>query len=123
MKTMLPQEIEVWYVIPALRRELARIIVEDRGLTQKKASTILGITEAAISQYLGRKRGKELIFSKNELKKINNTADKILDDKENMSKHLYELCLEFRGIDIMCKLHRRMDSNVSKNCDMCIKKN
>ena len=29
MKTLLPQEIEMWYLIPALRRELTKIMVKD----------------------------------------------------------------------------------------------
>ena len=45
MQHIMPQEIEVWYLIPALRKELARIFIKDYGLAQKKAAELLGISE------------------------------------------------------------------------------
>jgi len=35
----MPQEIEVWYVLPAIRKELARVCVQDKGMTQKATAT------------------------------------------------------------------------------------
>ena len=52
----LPQEIEVWYIIPAIRRELAKNMIEKHGLTQKEAAEKLGLTEAAVSRYVSGKR-------------------------------------------------------------------
>jgi uncharacterized protein len=52
----LPQEIEVWYVIPAVRRELARILTSKHGLSYEKTGNVLGISKAAISQYQKNKR-------------------------------------------------------------------
>ena len=43
MHNQMPQEIEVWYIIPALRRELAKQMVE-AGLTQKKIADLMGIS-------------------------------------------------------------------------------
>ena len=51
LKQLMPQEIEVWYIIPAVRRELAKSMVKI-GLKQKQIAVTLGITEAAVSQYL-----------------------------------------------------------------------
>ena len=51
----LPQEIELWYVIPAIRKQLV-IELKRKGLKQKAIAPILGITEAAISQYNRDKR-------------------------------------------------------------------
>ena len=60
MQHIMPQEIEVWYLIPALRKELARIFIKDYGLAQKKAAELLGISGAAVSQYVKEKRAKEI---------------------------------------------------------------
>ena len=60
----LPQEIEVWYIIPAIRRELTKILIKQYNLKQKKVAMLLGISEAAISQYLSNKRGQEIKFPK-----------------------------------------------------------
>ncbi len=37
----LPQEIEVWYIIPAIRKEFARVLVEDHKLTFERVGDIL----------------------------------------------------------------------------------
>jgi len=44
-------------MLPAIRRELAIRLIEHHGCTQKEAAGLLGITSAAVSQYLARKRG------------------------------------------------------------------
>jgi predicted transcriptional regulator len=56
MKNQIPCEIIVWHVLPAIRRELARIMIEKHGLTQKDTAKKLGLTEAAVSRYLSGKR-------------------------------------------------------------------
>ena len=50
-----PQEIEVWYVLPAIRKELV-VTLKEKNLTQKKIAEFLNITEAAVSQYIKQKR-------------------------------------------------------------------
>jgi predicted transcriptional regulator len=58
----IPCELIVWYVLPSIRRELARELVEKHKLTQAEVARRFGVTDAAISQYLKSKRGtnKEL---------------------------------------------------------------
>ena len=38
----LPQELEIWYVLPALRREFALALTQKHKLSQRKAAEILG---------------------------------------------------------------------------------
>jgi len=45
---MLPQEIEVWYIIPALRKELSKQLVRKYKFSYEKTGKILGITKASI---------------------------------------------------------------------------
>ncbi len=115
----MPQEIEVWYIIPALRRELARVFVEEHRLSQKEAAGLLGVTEAAISQYKKSKRATQFKSSSEIDTKIKETAKKILADKNNAMKHLYDLTISIRGTKMVCDLHRKHDSSISKNCDVC----
>lgn len=114
----LPQEIEIWYLIPALRRELARIFISEFNLSQKQASKVLGITESAISQYVKSKRGNELKFSKKELNEIKKTSEKMIKSKK-ANEEFYKLCIKLRGTESLCKLHKKHDKSISKKCDLC----
>lgn len=81
MKNILRQEIEVWYIIPVIRKELSRIIVKERGFSQHKTAIMLLLTEGAISQYLNGKRGNSVKFKKSIISEIEISADKIIADK------------------------------------------
>ena len=116
----MPQELEVWYLIPALRRELAKTFIKEHQLSQKKAAKILGITEAAVSQYIKDKRGNELRFSKKDKENISKTAKKIIKNPENLIEELYALCASFRGFKTLCDLHRSKDKTISPQCRACL---
>jgi len=119
MSQKMPQEIEVWYLIPALRRELATVFIKEHGLKQKEIADILGITEAAVSQYLKAKRGTDVKFLPKESEAIKKAAKNILSDKENMMKYLYDISKSFSGSKTLCALHRRHDSKVPVKCSVC----
>jgi len=119
MSKIMPQEIEVWYLIPALRREFTKIFVEDYGLTQKKAAEILGITEAAVSQYLRLKRANQIRFSKKDLNEIKRSAEEVMKNPEMLIKNLYNLCVSLRESKVICELHKSHDKSIPKNCDVC----
>jgi uncharacterized protein len=116
----MPQEIEVWYVLPALRRELA-IALKENGLSQREVAKKLGITESAVSQYLSNKRGKEFGFPKKILLAIKNSAKKVVKGK-NAVDQLYGLSNQIRKEKLLCKIHKNF-STVPRNCKICLKKN
>ena len=115
----MPQEIEVWYLIPALRRELSKILIKDYGLNQKAVSDIFRITESAVSQYIKSKRGSELKFSKEELEEIKKVAERIHSEFGNANEQLYRLCIKLRGSENLCNLHKKHDKTLPRNCDLC----
>jgi predicted transcriptional regulator len=119
MTLHMPQEIEVWYVLPALRRELAKIFINTHHLSQKEVASILGLTESAISQYVKSKRANELKFSEVDLKKIQEGAENILNDRKNAAQYFYNLTLSLRGSKTMCELHKKMDSAIPHDCKIC----
>lgn len=121
MKKAMPQELEVWYLIPALRRELAKIFIKEYGLKQKKVAECLGITEAAISQYLQSKRGNEIKFSEKSMKEIRTAAKEIMDGKGKVINKVYDLCVSLRKSKALCEFHRLRDRKIPKNCDICLK--
>jgi len=117
----MPQEIEVRYILPAIRREFARIFIEDFRLNQKDAAKILGITEAAVSQYRHSKRAKEVVFSENVIDEIKSSAKKIIENKS--SKHMlmgetFRITNLTKVKKILCDLHRQQSKDL-KNCNVC----
>lgn len=116
----MPQEIEVWYILPALRKELAKIFVTEYKLSQKETAQMLGLTESAISQYLNEKRATEVSFSQEDLAKIKETAKKIVRDKEQVLKYLYDISTKFRGSQVICDIHRKHDKSLPEDCKVCM---
>ena len=118
MHNQMPQEIEVWYIIPALRREFTKSMIE-MGLTQKQVAKKMGITEAAVSQYLSSKRAKEVVFSNAVLDEIRKSAKKITEDKSTIVPEMMRLTKLTGVMQVMCGLHKKRDANLPKGCDIC----
>ncbi|MEX0933090.1 MAG: hypothetical protein WDZ77_03270 [Candidatus Pacearchaeota archaeon] len=119
MKKLMPQEVEVWYLIPAIRREFSNIFTKDYNLNQKETAKILGITESAVSQYLKSSRGSKANFSIEDKNKIKISAEKVINGKKDFMKVLYNLCLDLRKSRTICTIHKNQDKSVPKDCDIC----
>ena len=53
-----PCEYMMWNGLPVIRKEIAESMINNFGLNQKEAAKNLGVTPAAVCQYLSKKRGK-----------------------------------------------------------------
>jgi predicted transcriptional regulator len=115
-KLMMPQEIEVWYIIPAIRRDLTKEM-KKLGLNQKKIAPILGITEAAVSKYMTSKRAATVKFSKEIQKMIRQAAKNILKDKKTLFKETQTIIDATWKDETICELHKKF-GNVVK-CAKC----
>ena len=121
MQETMPQEIEVRYILPAIRREIARIIIEDHKLSQKDAANVLGLTEAAISQYQHLKRAKEVMFSDPVISEIKLSANKILAERNNKQRliaEIYRISNLTKVKQILCDIHRAQSKELT-NCNVC----
>ena len=56
---LMPQEIELWYIYPSLRKEIAKFMIKNHSLKQKEVADKLGVTKAAVSHYVNEKRSKK----------------------------------------------------------------
>jgi len=115
----MPQEIEVWYTIPALRRELAKSMINDYKQTQKQVADHMGITEAAISQYLSSKRATDVVFSNAVLDEIKVSAKKIIESGELVVPEMMRLTKLTDVKQVMCYIHKKQDVNLPDGCDIC----
>src|SRR4030042_1997078 len=101
---ILPQELEVWYILPAIRSEMAKCLAA-RGLKHKDVAKLLGITESAISQYLKGDRAQKVKFSKKVLSEIENSCNKIIADKDCAQREIQIICALLRKHGILCDMH------------------
>lgn len=115
-----PQEIEVWYVLPAIRRELARAMIE-KGVMQKKIAKILGVTEASISHYVKDKRGGRIKLSEKVKEEIKKSADIILKDQYKLVDEIQRICNIIKKQKELCKIHHQFEK-MHKGCDICFAK-
>jgi len=115
-----PCEVVVWDVLPSIRAALTEELVE-RGLSQKEISKKLGITPAAVSQYLSRKRGYKIDVKevmKNEIKEL---ADNIIQGKvDDVVLKTCEICMKLRRNRVVCGLNK---CGVNDECDTCLSLN
>ena len=83
------------YILPTIRGLIAKDLVKEHGFSQSHAAKVLGITQAAVSQYISSKRGgkltKKLLANKEIIKIIGSEAGKIADVK-NSKKVELDLC-------------------------------
>ncbi|VVB81253.1 Uncharacterised protein [uncultured archaeon] len=110
-KLLQPQEIEVFYVLPALRRELA-VSLKTTGKSQKDIAKLLGVTEAAVSQYFSSKRASRIQFSDGLKRAVNESAAKITDDITLMNE-MQRLLQLTRTERVACQVH------CMKGCNAC----
>jgi len=119
MHNQMPQEVEVWYIIPALRRELAKSMVEDYKVMQNKVAEHMGITEAAVSQYLNSKRAKEVVFTNAVLDEIQKSAKKVMENQKQLVPEMIRLT-KLTGVkQVMCDIHKKQDIELPEGCDVC----
>jgi len=115
----LPQEIEVWYIIPTIRCELAKVMIK-KGVKQRDVAKILGLTEAAISQYTSGKRASTIIFNKKIRDEIEKSTDRIIKDNINLNSEIQRICMILRKTKFLCKVHKKFDK-IPKECRICMK--
>jgi len=117
-KFLTPQEIEVHYIIPAIRREIAKELKKN-GLDQKTIAEKLGVTEAAISQYISGKRASEICFNNKLTSQIKISTKNIIKG-EIFVKELQELLKLSKSERLTCKVGKDKGCT-PENCEVCFK--
>jgi predicted transcriptional regulator len=120
---LLPPEVESKLVLPLLRSIIVRKLVKEHGYTQEKTAKALGITQAAVSNYLRKARAKAKIWEDNEF--LDSATDEIVEliiKNENprvIRKKMYETLLKIRKAGLLCNAHRCLEPNMDEECDIC----
>ncbi|HIQ49654.1 MAG TPA: transcriptional regulator [Nanoarchaeota archaeon] len=107
-KIRTPCEIIMWDIVPAIRKELAYVLVKDYGFSQKEVAYLLGVSEAAVSQYMKKKRGNKTKLDKKDMEKIKEIAKKIATKQTESAviKSICEICkvVYFKKIKNRCSI-------------------
>jgi predicted transcriptional regulator len=113
---LLPQEIEVRYIIPSLRKGLSKEF-QSQGHKQKDIAALLELTPAAVSQYLKDKRGT-LQFGLEVQKEIKISSKKIIKNPDALKEEMYRLTEVIKKSGAICQIHKKYDK-VPAHCDLC----
>lgn len=113
-----PQEVEVYYLLPAIRKEFA-LALKRTGRAQKEIAQILGVTEAAVSQYCHSKRGQDVAFPQELSRKVEEAAGKVTD-QQSMMREVQAILRAAKESRLTCRLHEQMAA-VPHGCDACFR--
>lgn len=106
----IPCELVVWYVLPTIRREVARELVKSHGLSQAEVARRFGVTDAAISQYLKRKRGENPLIEESPQydkfeAEIKAAADRIANDTSEFATEMCRICTVVKSTGMLAKIY------------------
>jgi hypothetical protein len=116
LKVLQPQEVEVFYILPAIRKAFAAAL-KAKGLTQAKIADILGVSGAAVSQYFSDKRGSDVTFEPATAQHIAEAASRI-KDQANFVHECQQILNEVTSSKAICGIHKQL-GDVPQNCTIC----
>ena len=116
-----PCEIVVWYVIPAIRSELAKELL-NLGMKQKDVSELMDITQPAVSQYITDKRGSGIKLDDDVRQMVKDFAFELStgeSTKADLIPRTCAICKNVQPEDIMEQLGMDKD-NLGEDCKSCM---
>ncbi len=125
---LLPAEIESKSLIPALRAILAKKLAQQHKIREDEISKMLGVTQAAVSNYIRGTRGDpKLISQLSSQKQITEMIDEISDNlasnkaytPASLSKFI-GLCNYIKSSLLICDIHHNLESDIDEAiCKEC----
>jgi predicted transcriptional regulator len=115
-----PCQITQWYLLPAISAEMVRELKKS-GVKQAEIARLLGVTPAAVSQYVKGKRGKMVELNAELKKRISVSAKRIASKgttDEELSREICELCIVARRSRMMCEFHKKI-GKFDQTCGLC----
>jgi hypothetical protein len=125
---LLPAEIESKTLIPALRAILAKKLAGDHKIREDEISKMLGVTQAAVSNYIRGTRGdpqliQKLLAEEQVSKMVDELTDSLSSDMaytpSNLSKFI-GLCNYIKSSLLICDIHHNLETDIDeKVCKEC----
>ena len=125
---LLPAEIESKTLIPALRAILAKKLAIDHKIREDEISKMLGVTQAAISNYIRGTRGDPSLIAKlmaeeQVAKMVSELSESLASDMaytpSSLSKFI-GLCNYIKSSLLICDIHHKLETDIDeKVCKEC----
>jgi predicted transcriptional regulator len=122
---VLPCEVAVKSVIPAIRSAIARELTQTFGLKQKDVAHLLGVTQTAVSKYTSHSRGTVLQVEevKDTQLVLKETVESLANGdmtKYELTARLCRICEIIRQKGLMCRLCAISDPTIdNQQCIVC----
>ena len=119
---LLPAEIESKSLIPALRAILAMDLAKKHNIREDEISRLLGVTQAAVSNYIRGIRGdpkliEKLLQEKQVASMITEITDSLASDNAytplSLSKFI-GLCNYIKSSLLICDIHHNLESDIDE---------
>ena len=119
---LLPAEIESKSLIPALRAILAKDLAKTHNIREDEISRLLGVTQAAVSNYIRGIRGdpkliEKLLEEKQVASMITDIGDNLASDNAytplSLSKFI-GLCNYIKSSLLICDIHHNLESDIDE---------
>ena len=125
---LLPAEIESKTLIPALRAILAKKLIKQHKVREDEISKMLGVTQAAVSNYIRGTRGdpkliEQLLSQKQVVEMIDEISDNLSSNNAytpaSLSKFI-GLCNYIKTSLLICDIHHSLESDIDEAvCKEC----
>ena len=125
---LLPAEIESKTLIPALRAILAKTLAEKHEIREDQISKMLGVTQAAVSNYIRGTRGdpeliKKLLAEDQVFEMISEISTDLASDRayspSSLSKFI-GLCNYIKSSLLICDIHHNLEAEIDEAvCKEC----
>jgi predicted transcriptional regulator len=123
---LLPCEVGVKTVLPAVKAIMAREIVEKHGFNEQKTAELLGLSQSAVSRYVNKERGNLLLPIENSteiLTLIDQMVTFLIKEPNNKTEVLSLFCQTCKAIrkkGLMCPpCQKEMPQEWAEKCFFC----
>ena len=121
---LLPAEIETKTSVPALRALVAKRLIKEYNFSQKDTAKLIGVTQAAISNYLRGTRGNLTSLGDDErIQTIVAEITTMMIEKHELSdiiSKFNEACSVIRSNRMLCDIHKKLEPSLDvDNCHVC----
>jgi len=121
---ILPCEVGVKTVLPAVKAIMARSILEKHGFNEKKTADLLGLSQSAVSRYVGRERGNLIVIEDTDvIALIDQMVTHLIkqpDNKTDLLKLFCQTCTAIREKGLMCtRCQKEMSQAWAEKCFFC----